>query len=70
LFVLQLFTVKMFKVSAHYWPQTQRWFLVLLTAVSMMLCFRPIQTLPVTFWIYQHSWKSPLPQCCMTVRQC
>jgi len=39
-------------------PQAQRWFLVSLTAVSMMFCFRPIQTPPVTYWIHQHSWKS------------
>jgi len=27
-------------------------------SVSMMFCSRPIQTLMVTFWIHQHSWRS------------
>jgi len=46
--VFQLPTEKIFKVSG---PQAQRWFLLLLTAVSMMFCSRPMQTSPVTFWI-------------------
>jgi len=40
--------------------RTQAWrcFPHLLTAVSIMFCFRPIQTSPVTSWIHKHSWTS------------
>jgi len=40
--------------------RTQAWrcFLHSLTAVSIMFCFRLIQTSPVTSWIHKHSWTS------------
>ena len=42
--------------------QTQVWrcFPHSLTAVSIMFCFRPTQSSPVTSWIHKHSWTSSL----------
>jgi len=51
------YSKKSLKCQPITWRQAQRWFLVSLTAVSMMFCFRPIQNSAVTFWIHQYSWK-------------
>jgi len=59
-FVFQLPTTKLLEQWAIVRTQAWRSFLHSLTAVSLMFCFRPIQTSPVTFWVHKHSWTLSL----------
>jgi len=58
-FIFQLYAVKLIEMLT-YCANTgiRRCFLHSLTAVSIMFCFRLIQTLPVVSWILKHSRTS------------
>jgi len=49
----------MFELSAHYVTTgTEMVSRFVDSSVNDVLFQRPIQTSPVTFWIYQHFWRS------------